>query len=230
MNGNTTHRRSLMAMIGLAVAVGLLTPQKAKAQVTRRPISDFISAQGTTVNFWPPVPDYVGWYFAKSDTFAIVDYAGVAYRWIKAQPGHRDLGTTIAGSVSERLLRDGRVEVSVLLLTGNALMFVSPGTEFPNPTLLFGNVAPDVANGATPGLGTSQFEVVFTNPGPNQPLPDLVDAFILGHALPGQEWIRIRQQAIASGPLHAAAGLGPDGTPGLAVLSPGTLNLQAIGR
>src|SRR5690349_775360 len=39
------------------------------------PLSDFLSAQGTSAQFFPPVRDYVGWSDGALRTFALVDYA-----------------------------------------------------------------------------------------------------------------------------------------------------------
>ena len=97
--------------------------------------------------------------------------------------------------------------------------------DFANDPLLSGNRAQDVKNGAAPALGDSHFEFVFINTRPDAPLPDLIWALMglwnptdpllpPGYPWPGFEWVSIRINATADGPLHAAAGLGPDGTPG----------------
>jgi hypothetical protein len=49
---------------------------------------------------------------------------------------------------------------------------------------------------------------------PGVDLPDLVDAFISGHAAPGQELVFVAFHGTATGPLRVPAGLGPEGTPG----------------
>src|SRR5262249_7611324 len=67
----------------------------------------------------------------------------------------------------------------------------------------------------TPALGDSVLRVKIKNTAPGAALPDLVNAFILGKAAPGQELVFIAFRGTATGPLHAIAGLGPDGTPGL---------------
>jgi len=56
-------------------------------------------------------------------------------------------------------------------------------------------------------------KVSFTNTAPGDPLPDLVNAFILGNALPGRELRTLGFNSSGDGPLRAAAGV-PDGTPG----------------
>ena len=107
----------------------------------------------------------------------------------------------------------------MILHTTNALAWAAnplpdpPGPNT-NPTL-FGNRAADVLNGATPALGDSVLQVRFTNTAPGAPLPDLVNWLSLGNGLPGQELTFLAFRGTATGPLHALAGLGPEGTPGL---------------
>ena len=69
-----------------------------------------------------------------------------------------------------------------------------------------------------PALGRVEFQVVFDNTAPGAPLPDLVDAFILGNAAPGQQLIALSIRVSATGPLHAAFGV-PEGTPGRLVVT-----------
>jgi hypothetical protein len=182
----------------------------------RRPISDFLSAQGTTAIFVPPVPDYVGW-FAPNGPSASVDYAGLANQWLKDNGLPSGLGTTTEGTITERPLSDGRAEVSVLLHTKKALTYVIQCCDFATDPLLFGHRAQDVATGADAALGESFLHVVFKNTAPGAPLPDLV-TFISGNTAPGQELISISFHAGASGTLRAAFGV-PDGTPGKAIVA-----------
>src|SRR5262249_32922714 len=131
--------------------------------------------------------------------------------------GHPSLGTNVDGTITERPLTDGRAEVSVILHTTDALTWAS---EFPPPgaSPLFGNPAPDVLSGATPALGDSVLRVVFKNTALGAALPDLVNAFILGNAAPGQELLFIAFRGTATGPLHEEAKLGPEGTSGLCLV------------
>lgn len=115
------------------------------AAATQRPISDFLSVQGTfciappaggscedlgasldpasgCCLFVPPTPNFFGWFDPASLNFASFDYAGLAAANILALSGGTiDLGTTMSGSVTERPLPDGRAEVHVRLLTRRAL-------------------------------------------------------------------------------------------------------------
>jgi hypothetical protein len=137
----------------------------------------------------------------------------------------------MSGSITERPLKDGRAEVSVILHTKNALTFACPADQlsiFPpeDRTLWFGNLAPAVAAGAAPALGESHLPVVFANTAPGAPLPDLVVAFIIG---PFE--LELRQLSFRSnstGPLHAAAGLGPEGAPGRCIVSQTGLFMTAF--
>lgn len=195
---------------------------------SQRPLSDFLSTQGTTSIFnccAPPVPDYVGWTRA-SDTppsdqrLALVDYAGVANSWLIAN-GHPSLGTTFGGSINERPLPDGRAEVTVVLHTRNALAYLVPfdpggpiNQNQINP-LFFGFRPQDLlADPAKePALGESELLVVFKNTVAGAPLPDLVNLFVLGNVEQGQEPVFISFHANAMGNLRTASGF-PEGSPG----------------
>jgi hypothetical protein len=210
---------AIVFVIGMTVSV---TPLQAM-QATQRPLSDFISTQGTTNIFVPPVPDFIGWLTAvgiEPPYFASVDYAGLANGWLMAN-GHPSLGTTFGGSVTERPLPDGRAQVSVNLHTRNALTWVgdlSTG-DFATGTLLFGNRAQDVLAGAEPALGESHFQAVFRIAAPGAPIPDRVaNGFCVGPNPAGCELISLSFRANASGVLHAAFGVA-EGTPGRAVVS-----------
>ena len=210
----------------------------AAGQVAIRPISDFVSTQGTFCVpdgnggcqlFVPPVGNFIGWTNAACEAGgtgvqrgASVDYAGIANAYIKeASGGSISLGTRTFGQVIERPLRDGRAQVTVLLFTENALAWVAEGCDFLG-TLLFGNRAPDVVSGATPALADSFLQFVFTNTAPGAPLPDLI-RFTSGFTLPGQALISAQFEASSAGQLHAAFGV-PEGTLGfMKVSETGTL-------
>jgi hypothetical protein len=215
-----------------ASTAGKAAPQGPRPRIqtaVQRPLSDFISAQGTTSIFQVPVPDYIGWgsNTARYDCrFALVDYAGLAAKWI-ADNGGPSLGTQVSGSVTERALNDGRAEVTVVLHTTKALVWVSTCIpDFSTGTLLLGSRAQDIAadpGNNPPALAISHFQIVFKNSSPGAPMPDLVNAFILGNAVPGQEIVSLAAQMEGSGLLHAAFGVA-EGTPGaVKVTQTGTL-------
>ena len=194
------------------------------AKTVQRPITDFVSAQGITNYFVPPALDFMGFYSLGDNGFllASLDYAGVSDRYLGGT-----LGTTFAGNITERPLPDGRAYVTVNLHTRNTLVYILEGVngDFATDPLLFGNRVHDVSNGATPALGDVHFEAEFINTAPGAPLPDIMWAqwgeaypsfpyLPPGYPWPGFEWVCLKSNATADGPLHAAAGLGPDGTPG----------------
>ena len=137
--------------------------------------------------------------------------------------GHPSLGTTFGGSITERTLPDGRAQVSVQLDTKNALTWVIDLTtgDFATGTVLFGHRAQDVLSmiEADAALGESHLQVVFRNPAPGLPLPDLIaNNFCFPPNLAGCELVSISFRANASGTLRAAFGV-PEGTHGRAVVS-----------
>jgi len=188
----------------------------------QRPLSDWLSQQGTTSVFFPPVPDLVG--SANGDDppiqpprFALADYAGVFNAYIVSHGGP-DLGTTVSGTVTERPLADGRALVHVNIHTTRALTWVYDiSVSFPG-LLILGSSVEDVLAGGTPALGETHLDVIFTNTAPGAVLPNLVRAMgnlcFLGdcpHA--GVEVVDIRASAQVTGALHAAFGV-PEGTLG----------------
>lgn len=194
------------------------------AKATQRPVSDFVNAQGLTSYFVPPVKDFMGWYmFGDSQNLlASVDYAGLTDQYLGGT-----LGTKITGSITERPLPDGRAYVSVNLHVRNTMMYILEYQtgDFATDPLLFGNRGQDVANGMKPAIGDAHFEAEFINTAPGAPLPDFMWAqfgyfypsFSLlpsGYPWPYFEPVCVRCNITADGPLHAAAGLGPYGTPG----------------
>ena len=189
------------------------------------PLLDFLSTQGSTTIFAPPVPDYSGWTApppgVKTPAPSYVggnsgscDYAGLANEWLIAN-GYPDLGTSFSGSVTERSLSDGRILVHVELHTTNAFTFGVRNTtpifgNLATDPLIFGARAQDVLAGATPGIGECHASFAWKQyPGP---LFDYAYAFAFGG--PGFEPVSISFRTMATGPLTALAGLGPDGTPG----------------
>jgi hypothetical protein len=182
----------------------------ANAQTTKLSLHDFLAVQGQTSIYIPPAPDYLGWGQALCTSgglrctsppytglcigdVASVDYAGVVDKFI-VREGGQSSNTDVDGSVIERMLADGRVEVTVALHTRNAFAFavapppskVIPGTscvwpsdvDWVNGPLLLGARAntqtpPPLAKRA---LGESFFFVVY-QAAKDKPLLDLLDLF-----------------------------------------------------
>jgi hypothetical protein len=198
----------------------------------QRPIGDFIDAQGTTAVFLqgpyaPGLPDYaVGFTTANcpgefcqypTSRIAVVDYAGGANKYLEKH-GLGSLGTKTDGSITERLLPDGRAEVTVVLHTTNALTFAStwdPSYSLPSPPQsaetnirLFGSSVQDLLHypSRRPALGDSDLIMIFKNPTLGAPMPDLVKLFAFG-AYPNLELTLLYFSVNSTGPL-------PSGTSG----------------
>jgi len=200
---------------GLALQSAITDPQLAAA--VQRPLSDFLSAQGTTAVFIPPLPDLIAWANNNPQTlFVSVDYEGVIASYLAANGGP-SLGTRVKGTVSERPLADGRAEVSVILHTDRALTWAMPlpGNDFAADPLVFGYRGTDLLADTTltPALSSADFQIVFNNTAPGAPLPDLVNAFALGNAAPGQEIVRMCFRSQGVGPFRALSGFA-EGSPG----------------
>jgi hypothetical protein len=225
--------RNRMGMWQIAIvaltAAAVATLAQADGKTRQRPLSDFLSTQGSNNQFIPPVPDYLGWTApapgVKTPASSYVggnsascDYAGLANAWLVSEGGP-DLGTTVSGSVTERTLDDGNVLVKVQLHTKNALVF-GMRIEFPDfgdfftDPLIFGARAQDVLTGAVPGIGECHASFAW-----KQPPGALVD-FTYWWAQPAPfELVSISFRASATGPLTELAGYGPTGTPGRLLIS-----------
>jgi hypothetical protein len=205
----TTFGRGLAAPLAalLLVFSALVgTPQQgvAAGKVTERDILAFVAAQGTFPGklFVPPVPNFLGSSDPVSGLSMSIDYAGLANNTCG-----NVAGTTFAGSVKETLLPDGRAEVSVELLTTNAIAWVVNGFDFANDPVIFGVRWERVRGSCVlndPALGNSMLTVTFINTAPGAPLPDLIQ--LLAAPEPGQELLAISLHAEAVGELA-------DGTP-----------------
>jgi hypothetical protein len=176
------RRRGLV--IAAVVALALPSLVQAAGQdcvdVNIRPLEDFLSAQGSSISFFPPVPDYLGWSGADSETFALVDYAGLAAAYLTGKSV--DLGTEVRGVVTECELTDGSAQVSVALVTDNAMGFaqdiatlIADDFDFAGTDTSFGNKAVDIAGGEPAALGSADLYLSFRISAPGDPLPDALD-------------------------------------------------------
>lgn len=216
---------NLLAVLAIFLA---LAPTVVQAQTTIRPISDFISQQGTycldTGRGCVVSPDenFITWTASSQERAISVDYAGLENKKYNLQ-----LGTTMDGNVIERPLNDGRAEVTVQLHTKNANTWAIKfdpnkpfdaydlGTyQFLTADLLFGHRPIDIGPGKEAALGDSYLKLVFINTAPGAPLPDFVQ-IAFGHPDAGQELKSLEFTAQASGTLREAFGV-TDGTPGSA--------------
>jgi hypothetical protein len=207
MSFNATLRFSSRFLPAALLAGLSVSTEPASAQTTQRSIDEFVDAQGTfcfddgaggCLLFVPPTDNFIGWTDTGNFLAASVDYAGLADEVLGGA-----LGTTFAGSVTERRLQDGRALIKVNLRTSNALTWVIPfdptstENQFRDNDLLFGARPTDVADGAEPALGDSHFGVEFIVAAPGLPLPDLEQ--ILFAPEPGQELLSVHFEATANG-------------------------------
>jgi hypothetical protein len=233
--GKTSSR--VCALIAACILLVTVLP----AQTTKRPIADFLSAQGASSNFFPPVQDYLGWgqalcisgglsclspqtghanQFCSGD-FVLVDYAGLADQYLVSN-GFQSSGTVMDGTVTERRISPNSVEISVTLHTKNALTFVLP------PTQVFPGTSPPCGTGWDFLNGPL---LLGQRPTANPSLQDraLAESFFhvsfvnpAGAPLPDlldlffnryPDIAEYSFNAVGSGPLRSAFGV-PDGTPG----------------
>jgi hypothetical protein len=167
----------------------------ASPTATTRPISDFLSAQGTTSLFPNGIdptpgpaglPDELGWSTSTATfnngtaAFARMDYTGQDAAFLGLH-----LGTTTSGTISEVTLPDGTARDTVNLHTHNA--FVWAENFFPTPTLTFGYLPSQLAANPSlvPPVGDCDTQAVIHIPYPGAPLPDIVATVILGQGGPG---------------------------------------------
>jgi hypothetical protein len=140
----------------------------------------------------------------------MIDYAGVANRWI-VDKGGTSLGTTVTGTVTEQAAANGRAQITVRLRTTRALTFAVSGCDVGTSPLLFGYRPQEVLTGATPSLGDSEFTAVYLAQAPGLPLKDFVQVLFFPEF--GEFVEQTQINASASGKLRSAFGV-PDGTPG----------------
>ena len=147
-------RSRWLPLIALCLVLAVSSVVQAGEGWKDRSFADFLVAQGTTSEFVPPVPDYVGSGDENFVTFALVDYAGLANAWIENETdGTQSLGTRVYGTVKERARPDGRAEVRVKLEARNALSwaFLFADADFSDPLAFLEHAA--VLRRAGPGRG-----------------------------------------------------------------------------
>jgi hypothetical protein len=217
-------RRGFLAMTAMnaascIVAGSLFAPRSvgAAGPTRQRPLSDFLSTQGTfcpddgqggCTIFVPPAPNFLGW-STRADAsnhvlFSGVDYAGLANAFFQ-----NAFGTVVDGMVTERPLSDGRAEVRVALMTRNANTWVIDldlngdvlGQIAAKPTL-FGQRP---GSGGGHALGSAKLDAVFLNTAPGAALPDLLQ--LMNAPAPGQEFEFLAFNGEATGPLTAQFGV-----------------------
>jgi hypothetical protein len=186
------------------------------------PISAFLSQQGTTMAFTPPVPDQVGWSDSiynpgttnNPNLFLMADYTGQAAHYLLENG--IDLHTKVSGFVTETPIgTTGLEEVSVNLEATNALTWVADLATSSNVNtapLELGYRAQDlVANPSLqPALSTVSFQVTFQQDA-GAPLPDLVQPLGFGNNPNGFSLETINFQSYGTGLLRPATTVGTAG-------------------
>ena len=162
-----------------APADGAASAASSAGRVTHRPIEEFVAAQPNycllpgnpngCLNLFPGL-DIVSFPDFETGLEFAIDYPGIATEYLR-ENGGPDLGTTFSGHVKERVLNDGRAEITVLLRTENALGFVADlYAPFPPLTLLLGALPTEVLDGMPVALGSSTLRMTYIAPEPGMPL------------------------------------------------------------
>jgi hypothetical protein len=191
---------------------------EAKNGATHRPIADFVDAQGNTQIFVPPVADVRAWTSPFAETplrFAWVDYVGGADDFLDGA-----LNTGTSGKITETPQTDGGARVDVVLHTHRALAWAieldlscvpPPGDDFActfaqiaESTPIFGYRPQEVDADHRPALVQVKYELSFLNTEPGAPLPDLIEAEVLGDKPPGYELLSENFHAYGLGPARDA--------------------------
>jgi hypothetical protein len=225
------RQESRFGMILILMVTLILSSSMAFAagKTTQRPLKDFLlkqgscnSSSGCSLLYVPPDPNFIGWATVTDPTklpvvnsrplvplFAGVDYAGLA---TEAYPVGK--APNITGTVTERVLKGGHAEITVLLHTKNANAWVieldlngDVLDQIANKSTLFGHRPRDVETGAGQALGDSLLHAVFIIDHPGAPLPDLLEI----NNTPALTFLAFTMSA--SGPLTSQYGV-TEGTPG----------------
>ena len=189
-------------------------------RVTRRSIQEFVAAQpnycllpGNPNNCANTLPgiDVASFYDPETGSAIVLDYPGIASAYLAANGGP-DLGTTFSGSVTERVLKDGRAEIDVVLRTENALTFVEDiNTPVFGSVIRLGATPAQVLAGAPVAIGSSTLRLTYIAPAPGMPL--VAVSQVLYFEADRYQLLKLSFFAEATGILHAASGY-PEGTPG----------------
>ena len=203
----------------VAIHAGRPLAAVSAGRVTQRPIQEFVAAQGYCL--LPGNPNNCDISVAGIDLLVFtdpstgnritLDYNGIAAAYLRANGGP-DLGTTFSGSVTERVLNDGRAQITVVLRTENALTFVDDATVPAYGTVIrLGATPAQVLAGAPVALGSSTIRLTYIAPAPGLPLVDVGDPLFQPDTY---QALKFGFDAQAEGVLLAASGY-PAGTVGV---------------
>src|SRR5215213_2051591 len=170
--GNLTL--TILVLIG-PLMTGLPGVQVKAAGTRQRPFSDWLSAQGSTVNPGNCAASVLAWLTPDFATYARADYSGKIGDCITANGGPA-FHPAISGTVSERDLPDGTAEILVIHHFTNTYVVARDNAQGGNPAPailgynsaeLFGH--PELQSAVASGL----LQVRFIIAHPGDPLPDL---------------------------------------------------------
>ena len=214
-------RRTLIVPAALLLALARATPAAAAGKAGQRPLSDWIDAQQADLDPSSAVElQAVDFFDPTTGENIIADMDGRIALWVSANGG-ASYAPTLRGTVTERVLADGRAVVKVVLRFSHAITYAwQDEGDFPNGPELFGYRASEIAAGAPAALGSGFFHLAFISPTPGGPLPDLNQLAFA--PVEGQEILSVSFHVSSDGPLRDASGW-PDGTPG-------TATSQQVGR
>jgi len=204
------------AVMTASLVILMAMPVAAAGAAHSRPFSDWTSAQTPLDTTIPVELSVIWWYEAGSNESLIVDMDGRVAAWIVANGGQAS-GPRLSGTVTERVLPDGRAEVTVQETIRNAITYAwldaNDFADFPDGPKLFGYRSEEIAQGAMPALSNASFGITFIVPNPGAPLPDF--AHLAFAPDPGQEIVFSHFSSVGHGPLRSGSGYA-DGTSGMA--------------
>jgi hypothetical protein len=206
----------------------------AYAKTNVRPISDFVSTQGSVLVDLGPTNggELFGgklfiWGNSLNQLFR-VDYAGTDLKSLMSVGGP-NVGTSYSGIIIEKSLSDGRAEVTINLVTHNAIVYMDNASTFPvncsNGTGSFFTLCPaifgynivELANGIGKlVLANSVMDIVFINTAMGAAIPDLT-LLSFSPSSSGAYLKTLTLKVTSIGPLRSAFGV-DEGTLGLAKL------------
>jgi hypothetical protein len=207
-------RRPVVILAALALALVTAMPAAAAGKAGQRPLSDWIDAQQAALDPTIAVEVQAVQFFDPTTGWNLIaDMDGRIALWVSANGGD-SYTPNLAGTVTERLLADGRALVKVEVRYAGAITYVwQDEGDYPNGPELFGYRASEIAAGASAALGSGFFHLTFISPTPGGPLPNL-DQLAFA-PFEGQEILAVSFHNGADGALREASGW-PDGTPGTA--------------
>jgi hypothetical protein len=166
-----------------ASTVPSTTDPPSSTTMVQRPISDFISTQGTycmpssASDCWlysPPVPNMVVWHLQQHNMTLVVDYAGLMDAWLRSHATF-SYGTSFDGAIYEEPLSDGRARVTIDLKAMNVMAYMVQGTDLANGPVRFGYKVTDLVDQKySAALGHATMRITFTRGAMGRPIPDLV--------------------------------------------------------